>query len=135
MNDMVELVNFCLFCFLIFCGERINYSKWLLWVGCFVGLTVFLEVQFTWCPSSRNLLKKVITFDDIFLNNSKISNIFLRHIYIFWKLRMPANWKLWKFQQISTTFMIMRENNGKIVSMGTGLSKYRHNEPCPLLFF
>jgi hypothetical protein len=33
---------------------------------------------------------------------------------------MSANWKLWKFQQIST-FMIVRENNGKIVSMGTGL--------------
>jgi hypothetical protein len=31
--------------------------------------------------------------------------------------------------------MIMRENNGKIVSMGTGLSKHRHNEHCPLLFF
>jgi hypothetical protein len=31
--------------------------------------------------------------DHIFLNNFEVSSIFLGQVYLFWKLRMPANWK------------------------------------------
>jgi hypothetical protein len=78
------------------------------------------ELQITWMKfnvkvwlQSRNLLKKV--FDHILLNKSEISNIFLRQVYIFWKVRMKTNrksWRIWKkFIIISKNRKTFKQNS------------------------